>query len=912
MKDTTSIFGRKPMFDLERTIKEWKKSLRRSPAIQDGDIVELEGYLRDKIEDLRGQGMSEEEAFKKAESEFARSEKLDGDYYRAGTRKWSGRPPWQAPRFMPNLLWSFLKVSLRRIRRHWGSSLINTLSLAIGLACFVMFFMSWTYERSFDRSVKDASRIYRLDLEMAGGNTYANRVCMPWVPLLADNIPEIEDVARFNETGPGTIRSGEKNLTFPGNAYFADSAIFRLLDLPFVRGDSRVSLDGFDSIVLSESTARSLFGDADPLGQTVQVIFSQYFQESRKIDLQVRGVLKNQPAASSFRFDVVVPLHLQGRFWGFEPGRYGGAALTRWEDESDAFVKIRKDVLPADLERKITALTRSHMPSELARFSNQVKTVILSPLTRLHLADKNLAAYLRLFAVIVLAVLLLAVINFINLSTAQSVTRIREVGVRKIAGADRLVLIRQFLGESILLALSAMVIALLAIGVLHPLFESSVRRNVEIAELWNAKFVLELLGLTILVGILAGAYPAFRLSGVPPIRLFGLGRTSRTSRSPLRKCLIFAQFSLLGLLMIATWTVGRQMRLINRTEQRYDRDRTVLIKIDARVGTFNKPGLITYKNILHSNPVVAGVSFMMMPPPYSYQPIQVRSEGGAGSEPMTWSYQLADADFLEIFSIPIVAGRNFYPESSADMKDAVLINETAAKALGPASPLGRRLSTIRYGRPRNFMVVGVFKDFNDRNLHQRIEPLIMANDVWSREGARWIAVKIGGSDLKSAVSSIERAWMSLFPDSVFEYRFLDDWMRGFHLAEDRMGRLGRLFSGIAVVLACLGLFGLVVQGTKQRRKEMGIRKVLGASLGRINWEFLKEFAKPVLFSNLIAWPAAYFWGRKWLQGFAYRVDLPWSIFFLTSVFAIWVALATVGLQVFRASAENPADTLRCE
>ena len=900
------------MFNLEEAIDRWKKSLRGRRAIQDGDSAELEAHLRDKIEDLVGRGMSEEAAFKAAEDEFVGADRLDADFYRVHTIRMIGRPPWQAPRFVPALFWNFLKVSVRRIKRQLGYSLLNILSLAVGLACFILFFMSWTYERSYDRSVKDASRIYRLDLMMKGGNTYANRIRMPWVPLLTDNIPEVEDAGRMSPTGPGTIRYGEKTLFFQKNTYFGDSAIFSLLSLPFAGGDARHPLDTPDSVVLSESMARSLFGEADPVGKIVRIIYSQFLAESRKADLTVRAVLRDQPEATTNRFDVVIPLGLQGRFWGFDPGRYGGAALTRWEDASDTYIKIRAGVSLPELEAKITSLAVSHMPAELSRFLTQVESAALVPLTGLHLNDKNLGIYLRLFAVIALAVIIMAGINFVNLSTALAVTRIREVGVRKIAGAGRAVLVRQFLCESLVMSASAMVLALLAIGALLPSFEAAMGRTLRIGELWSSVFLIELAGIAAAVGTLAGLYPAFYLSGMRPVQLFGLNRTVKTSRSALRKGLVFAQFAILGILMTGTLTVVRQIRLIDRAHLSFDREKTLLINIDTRVEAFDKPGLKTFKEKLLANPAVSGMTFLKMPPPFSYDPIQVRPEGWAGAEPMAWIYQLADSDFLKVFSIPVVAGRNFAPDSSWDMKEAALINETAAKALGPGSPLGKRLSTMRYGRPKDLTVIGVIGDYHDRTLHKRIEPLVVANDIWSREGASWIAVKIGGPGLKAAASSVESSWRSLFPDSVFDCVFLDDWMRRYYASEERMSRLGRVFSVLAVFVACAGLFGLVSQSTKQRRKEMGVRKVLGASLGHINWMFAKEFARPVLLSNLVAWPVAYYWGQRWLQGFAYRTGLTWWIFLLTSVLAVAASLATVGVQVFRASAENPVETLRCE
>jgi putative ABC transport system permease protein len=892
------------MFDLERAIKEWKKSLRRSPAIQDGDIVELEGYLRDKIEDLRGQGLSEEEAFKKAESEFARSEKLDGDYYRAGTRKWSGRPPWQAPRFMPELLWNFLKVPMRRLRRQWGSSFINVLSLAIGLACFVMFFMSWTYERSFDKSIPKASRIYRLDQKTAGGESREyNGMYNFLAPVLEKRVPEVEDTTRFAVVGQGLIRHGRKILKQHVNFFYAESSLFRVFSPPVAKGDPRTMLESPDSIVLSESSAKSLFGDDDPMGKTVEVIIFSNDDKNRSMDFQVRGILKDQPSALTERFEVIIPFMVKNRF---DPN-----TQPIWEYRATTYVLVKDRVPMKDLERKIRTLALSAAgPLSVKSNLSSLNNLILTPLTAIHLADKDLGRYLAIFAVIALAVLFLAGINFVNLSTALAVKRIREIGVRKIVGAGRAMLVRQFIGESVLMAFLALGLALLAIGLALPMFETAVGRTIKIAELWSAGFIVKLLGITAAAGILAGLYPAFHLSRIKPVQLLALSRTSRTSRSLLRKSLVFVQFALLGILMIGTLTIVRQMDFIAQTDRGLGLNNILLLNMyDQSIYTNREARLNAFKAALHSYPAVVGVSNPWGVPPRIDLECDVLPEGARTTTPLAWKWMEADANFLSLFSIPLVAGNNFSADSRSVAGGSVLINESAADLLGPGSPLGRRLSVKLYGRPVDLMVIGIVKDFHGRTLHHRIEPLLI---LYNQACRGVLSVKIGGTDRKTAVASVEKAWKSVFPDTPLDATFIDDFVKESYASEESIGRLGRIFSGMSVILACLGLFGLVAQSTKQRRREMGIRKVLGASFGDINWIFFKEFAKPVFVSNLIAWPVAYLWGRNWLQEFAYRSGLPWTIFLLTSFIAVFAALGTVGFQVLRASVENPAETLRCE
>jgi putative ABC transport system permease protein len=500
------------MFDLERAIEEWAKSLRKKPALQDGDLVELESYLRDQIEALIGRGLGEEEAFRRAEEKFARAEELDGDYHRARAGTGGGYPA---------LLWNFIRVAQRRIRKQMGIAFIKVVGLAVGLACVVLFFMTWSYERSFDSRIGNVGRIFRVDEKAPDGTGAAMKgIYSRFSDLVGGSVPEIEETARIAEVGIALLRHGGKSLQQQFNFKYADSALFRLMSLPFVRGDARTALDDPDSVVLSESTARKLFGRDDPLGKTLQIVFFQFDGPSRTLDFTIRGLLKDQPSASSYRFEALLPFQLKNRL---DSGTLRDWAFT--ENRAITFIRARNGIATGDLENKIKTLALSSAVPSKSEPADRIKNMVLTPLAGLHLADVELGRYLNLLAAISLVVLLLAGINFVNLSTAEASVRTKEVGLRKIVGAGRGHLAVQFLIESVFLALLALGLALLLVEAARPFFQTAVGREIAVAELWGAGFIAGLLAIATATGLLAGAYPAFYLSGLRPFQLLAMSRT---------------------------------------------------------------------------------------------------------------------------------------------------------------------------------------------------------------------------------------------------------------------------------------------------------------------------------------------------------------------------------------------------
>jgi len=814
--------------------------------------------------------------------------KSDAEGERAARRWYWGHALWSIPSLMShNLSWrkdmfgNYLKVALRSLLRHKVYSLINLTGLAMGMAGFILISIWVRDELAFDRFHPQSDLLCRV-LNLSEGNVYT--VTPGGLgPALAKGYPEITGTLRTTPPQRRLIRTGEKEF-FVDDLILADPSLLDMFLFPLAKGDPESALTGPDTLLLTESLARRLFGDQDALGRSVIL--------GGRTPCTVTGVLRDIPRGSSLKFSMVRPFDSL-------PERLRG-----WEDSQwHTYLRLEGAASPETVADRLTALARDRIPNSTSRYS-------LQPLTRIHLHSTHMqydeargdVRYVVLFSSLGLFLLMIACINFVNLGTARSGTRAREIGMRKVVGARRSDIIRQFLSESILLSFLALGLVLILDLAALPAFNVLSGKNLGPQALLSLNTLAPLIGITFLAGIASGSYPALILSGFrPEAALRGAG-PGDSRRGGFRRALVAVQFSLTVFLIIGTGVIYRQLRFMQGADLGFRTDRVVYFQM--RGGMREKYPAV--KAELLRDPGVREVTA-------SFVPIQQGSgtyavwEGKRSQDEVHMFMASVDTNWRTFFGIELAAGRFFSPEFTTDAGEAYVVNQAAVRAMKLKNPVGARFSLGN--DPDSGRIIGVIEDFHFRSLHTLIEPFILIHQprrFWQ------MIVKIDAHRFPEGLAHLEKIWKKFVPEFPFEYRFVDDTIAGFYRTEQRIGGVFRTFTGLAVMIACLGLFGLAAFITERRTKEIGIRKVLGASDSGIVILLTRHVAGWVLSANLPAWPLAYLVMRRWLEGFAYRAPVPLWLFPTAALAALAVAVATVGTQSIRAARIDPADTLRCE
>ena len=808
---------------------------------------------------------------------------------------------------------NYLTIAIRNLMRHKVYSMINIAGLAIGIACAVLLLLYIQHELSYDQFHKNADRIYQVVRETRskdGNTTVGPGTSGPLGPALLEDFPEIETTVRTMNNF-GWVRSGDRG--FNQGITLADAHILDLFRFPLLQGNRETVFREPYSTVITESMAQKFFGDEDPLGKVITVD-----QVNLQGDYTVTGVLQDFPGNSSIRFDFListVPSHEETQRWWNDWQR------TYFARPAQTYAVLREGADPGVLEKKLPEFMARHLGEDIQKFN----TYYLQPLTRIHLysnVDYGFGAggdieQIYLYAVIASIILLIACINFMNLATARASNRAREVGIRKVVGSYRRQLIQQFLGESLLLSFLAMILALVLTGLALPKFNNFMFRDLSLTK--DPLAVLpSLVGITLIVGLLAGSYPAFFLSAFQPVEVLKGGVISRGVW--FRKGLVVCQFALSILFVISTVVVYNQLMYLSNKKLGFNEEHLVTMPIFThnRFTTANREDRLSFrynvvKQTFLQHPNVLKVTAYRYPVGIRSGALRaVRPEGVRGSE---WRIRVQeiDEDFLDTFEIELIAGRNFASHDAIDYLDAgakplaLLLNEAAVKHLGWTGPVGKQIEWIELKWAGT--VVGVVKDFHSQSLREEIGPLafiIRPSNFWN------VAVRIRGEDIPKTLTFLEEKWGEFVPDRPFNFAFVDEQLDQIYQAEIRFGQITGVFSALAIFVASLGLFGLVSFTAEQRRKEIGVRKVLGASAWTVIVLLSKEFLKLVGVANLIAWPVAYLVMSDWLQDFAYRVTLGPTTFLLASILVLGIALATVSSQAIKAARENPVDALRVE
>jgi putative ABC transport system permease protein len=773
---------------------------------------------------------------------------------------------------------NYLKVAFRNIRRHKGYSFINIAGLAIGMACCILILLWVQDELSYDRFHENADDIYRViqDIKFADHSTTWAITQGPLGPSLEEDLPEIINATRITAR---RFRLTYNDESFEEVIGMADGSIFEMFTFPLIKGNPATALSEPYSIVITEEMAEKYFGNEDPLGKTIKA--------DNQWDFQVTGILKKVPSNSHLQFDFLIP---------FIFGRELNYTVDNWRNSQfRTYVQLQKGIPPQEVIQKISGYLYEKPTIEKDAKLN------LQPLKRIHLYSNyefdtahGDITYVTIFSIIAFFILLIACINFMNLATARSGNRAKEVGMRKVAGANKTDIVRQFYGESIFLAFIALLVALIIVWLLLPTFNNLAAKELSMDVSGNLLVLLGLLGITMLTGIISGSYPALFLSAFQPVKILKSSLQSGTKGSIFRKILVVFQFALTILLIICTIAVYNQLNYMRNMKLGYDKEYMIYKGMRGDV----RAKFDSMKNELLQNPNILGVTASSNVPTYGYTFSNSlwRWEGQDPDEETLMRAVFVDLDYFKTFGMEVVEGRSYSKEFPTDATEAIMVNEEAVKVMGMESPLGKRLSI----GTNNFKIVGVVKNYHFRSLRQKIDPLIL---IYNPGPCGVLFARLKSENIPKTIGYMENIWKEFAPGHPFNYRFLDEALDDLYRSEQRVGTILRY---------CLGLFGLASFMAEQRTKEIGIRKVLGASVSNIALLLSREFTKWVLLANIIAWPVAYYAMHKWLQSYAYSTNVALWSFFLSGALALVIATVAVSYQSIKAAVANPADSLRYE
>ncbi|PSR54996.1 cell division protein FtsX [Adhaeribacter arboris] len=802
---------------------------------------------------------------------------------------------------------NYFVIALRNLRRHKAFSAINIFGLALGMATCLLIVLFVQHEYSYDRFNTKADRIVRVIFRGSIQNEMMEEahVMPPVAQALRTDYPEVQEATRLRQYGSPRIVYGDKS--FRENAFaFVDANFFQVFTLPFVQGDPKTALTQPNSIVISQEVARKFFGTADPIGK---VLYFKDFNAS----LKVTGVIEKVPANSHFHFAIFASM-----------ASFPDAKSPSWmTSEFYTYLVLPKGYDYKQLEAKLPQVVEKYMGPQLLqaigtslahfRQNGNDLGLFLQPLTSIHLnshlkgelGNNSNRQYIYIFGAVAIIMLLIAAINFMNLSTASASKRAKEVGIRKVLGSVKKELITQFLTESIILTSIGLVLAVGLVYLALPLFNSLAGTTLTLNFFSNTWLLPCLLFFGLFVGVLAGSYPAFFLSSFRPVAVLKGRFTAGKESLNLRSGLVVFQFFISIALIIGTTVVYRQLRYIQSKELGYNRGQVLLLPEYA----LGKKATFFRQQLAQDARVVSVSSSGYLPAgPSNNNNYMVYPNDKTSQLVKTLRYEVDD-QYIPTLGMKLVAGRNFSPTMATD-STGIILNEKAALAFGwGKKALGHTLTyTNNEGVKTTYRVIGVVKDFHFKSFHEPISPLVM---TLGQNGGTLI-VKVKTTDMAGLLATARKQWNALSPEEPFDYAFLDERFNQTYQAEQRIGKILGIFAGLTIFVACLGLFGLATFTAEQRTKEIGIRKVLGASVPNIVTLLSRDFLKLVLLANLIAWPLAGYVMHQWLREFAYRIDLGWWVFALAGVAAMVVALFTVSFQAVKAAVANPVNSLRSE
>jgi putative ABC transport system permease protein len=799
---------------------------------------------------------------------------------------------------------NYLKITLRNILKFKGYSIINILGLAIGIVACVLIMLYVQDELSFDAYHKDSNRIFRIATEVkeARGEFIAATSPVSMADVIKNDCTEIEYAGSFSSEWNVVIRLDNGELFYePDKCFKATPDIFSIFDIPFIYGNFQKALSDVNSVMISEEMAKKYFGEKMVVGRRL------FFHEK---DWIISGVFKNIPANSHLpNFGIIT----------FKDRLNIVPNLSREPINAYSYIKLKDKAELKSINLSINKTAESYInpssenkQSSLHFFLQNLKDIHLNSHLEREIKTPGNKKEILIFSSIAFLILCIACLNFVNLTTSQSAKRAKEVGIRKVTGAVKSQLVKQFLGESILISFIAFLLALLLAELILPWFNDFTQKQLQLNLLSNTILLYGFIGILLFVSLFAGSYPAFFLSSFQPVYVLkdSQMKGSGSYSSSIRKYLVIFQFLISAVLIIGTLTIFKQLHFMKHTDLGFNMEQMLYIKTQNQemAKTF-RSDFETIKNEFLSHHSVVSVTSQISPP---------GRMGGVenislfdGEKPLTKlvNWQFVDANYFDTYQIPFVAGRNFQKNRAADSYGAFVVNEETAKQLGwqnPNQAIGKRLKFWMWEGE----IVGVIKNFHYHSLHQKIGPLLYfyMNDFFPES----ICIKLKSENIQESLSFLNKKWKQIFPNNPFEYQFLHSDFNRLYVDDERTSKLISIFSGLAIFIASMGLFGLSLFTVEQRTKEIGIRKILGAPITGMLGLLTKDFVKLILVSNLFACPIAYFIMNKWLQNFAYRIALDWQIFIFTGALSLMIAFVTLSVQTLRAALANPVESLRYE
>jgi putative ABC transport system permease protein len=815
---------------------------------------------------------------------------------------------------------NYLISAYRNIRKNKFYSVLNIFGPAIGITCAILILLYVQEELTFDKHYKNYDRIYRLesDFNISGKPTLAALVPIPMAPTLKDEYPEIKEIARFAGFGLQDILFQYKDLRFfEDKIYFTDSTVFKVLDYEFVLGSPDGALNEPNTIVITESFASRYFGKENPMGE---VLITSNFGNCR-----VTGVIKDVPVNSHMRFDCLLSMATIVELAGVDNFN-SRSAPSFWNISSFGFILLDDNASIEDLLKKFPGFYDKYM-SSLGKQINATFQLKATRIDKVHFGSKlefDLPVgnfnYIVIFSLVGVFMLLIASLNYMNMATARSTNRSKEVGLRKVIGAGKGTLIRQFISESMVLVIIALILALIATIFILPSFNVLTDKALNIGNLFKPVTFLLILLITLFVGLISGSYPAFYLSSFSPVDVLKSNANPRQGKGMLRKILVVFQFAVSGVLIIGTLIVSGQQRYIRNKDLGLNKENVMIIPVRDTAFINNK--MQSFKDELSKLPNVTGVSSAALVPPLMAGKVVFLIEKDSSMVELATSFSIVDHEFIDVMQMKILDGRNFDRSKSSDLTQAFIVNEAAVKAFGWGNnALGKR---VRFGinpstgaAQRDGVVIGVVKDFHFTSIHNTIEPFIF---IVSGNPNTYFYVRLSGSNIPATIENVKKVQTDLGNTLPFNYFFFGDKLDEMYTAENKLNVLFTVFSLMTIFIACLGLLGLSSYVTEQRSKETGLRKIMGASVGQVVWLLNKDFLILVLISNLISWPVAYYLMDRWLQGFAYRMNFGFSDFEWTTVvpfvfsflITLIIALITISFVSFKSASSNPVNMISRE